>query len=78
MIKTIINDFNSWVYSYSEEIFGIPLGFVIVDRFQLRNELIHTIFTIFSALVSAYLVHLLKKKKFHLEFKTFIKNIFKR
>ena len=78
MIRSILTDFNSWVYSYSEEIFGIPLGFVIVDRFQLRNELIHTIFTIFSALVSAYLVHLLKKKKFHLEFKTFIKNIFKK
>ena len=78
LVKSICVDFTNWVYIYSEEIFGIPMGFVLVSGVQLGNELVHTIFTVISALLSAYFVHLLKKMKFKINFRLIIKKIFKK
>ena len=49
-----------WVYNNLEDIGGIVACGYVIMKVPMKNELIHSIMSILTAIISAFLIHLLK------------------
>ena len=66
LFKAIFSDFLAWVYSCSEEITGLSIGFIAITQIDVKNEFLHSVFSIATMIIGAYLVFKLKQIKFKL------------
>ena len=66
--KNIFSDYINWIGCYAENITGISVCLITFKNLQVGNELFHSVMSIITALISAYLIHrfkdfLAKKKR---------------
>lgn len=62
--------------NYAEEITGVSFGMLCYSRMNFGNELLHSLFSIMTAILSGYIVHKLKMSNFN--FKRMIDKFIKR
>ena len=49
-----------WVYNNLEDIAGIVACGYVIMKVTMKNELIHSLMSILTAIISAFLIHLIK------------------
>ena len=59
--KGFVSDFATYVRVYMEEIFGISVGSITFANLRIGNELFHSFMSVVTAVLSAYIIHRLKK-----------------
>lgn len=79
-LKEGIADFGIWVHNNAEDITAISVCLISMQRIEIFNELLKGGLSIFTALISSYLVHELKKNNYNLirMFKAQVKKIKRR
>lgn len=66
--KNFFSDMWLWLGNFAEDIGGVSICLITFKNLQVGNELFHSVMSIVTALISAYLIHrfkefLTKKKK---------------
>jgi len=58
--KNIWTDMFTWLGNFAEDIGGISICLITFRNLQVGNELFHSVMSIVTALISAYLIHRFK------------------
>lgn len=59
--RNIFSDWMNWIGCYAENITGVSVCLLTLKNLQVGNELFHSVMSIITALISAYLIHRFKE-----------------
>ncbi len=56
----MINTFSNWFYANLEDIGGLFACGYVICKVPIQNEIIHAFISIFTAVISAFIIHVIK------------------